>query len=963
MPGFCFCFVFCFFPATNIVTDALLLLAGSPQKKNPSQATSQLIYTVSDPTSGKRNPVTPPTKRHSVQRSPGNEKQAGRQSTDNQTAFITSTIPYVRALDFNLEKGPAPSKRGHKNGSKNKKGTKQSMAMMNEQSKVPLNKKGAGRGRRHAVAKKPSELIAALPSDTSFDVRNVQATSCSTVTTNIGVGQSPSNYSSTINRTILANLSPVNFIMPNTYSTHSPYNFANSVPNPTTLPVSSVASPTSHTPSAATIINPATGLSTGVSPSLVSYTGGVESHVPLRANHTSLGTNAAPSHVTCPTPTPVNFTPLYPPHTPSAASIVHPVMCPVPSTVSHSPLPANIVSTSANHLRLPANLNSTSASHLPLPANLVSTGANHSPSPAKLVGTGTNHSPLPANLNSTSASHSPLPSNLVSTGANHSPLPAHLNSTGANHLPLPAHLNSTGASYSPLPGHLNSIGANHSPLPANLNSTSASHLPLPANLVSTGANHSPLPANLVSTGANHSPLPANLNSTSASHSPLPANLVSTGANHSLLPANLNSTSASHLPLPAHLNSTGANHSPLPAHLNSTGANHLPLPAHLNSTGANYSPLPAHLNSTGANHPPLPANLNSTSASHSLSPAILINTGVRHSPLPASLVNTSISDSSLPAGLVQVNPLAISSATSAQVVNTVAPLNSTGVTQAGRFADSTVVNVTASIGNPLTGQGDHNVGLPSGSLPSASSDNADTGTDNSSAHVEPFSFKASSLLTTLALKHANAQTSSTQIIASGLDAGQLSTQSLQKNTSNSTADVPVGHQHLKEKSSSHGNMNASTDNGNVLSERENISLVHDSSSVNPLEQELRGSVSTEASLQNSLENRNGSASSLAILNQECSELMKENSAGFSYSKKSSERVIQGSSNPQAKRKREAIQPQKVKLNKNEYNNNYNIISSSTMLIFVQGFVVYLNEHHSVNSSPGECQLSIVLHCNS
>ena len=80
----------------------------------------------------------------------------------------------------------------------------------------------------------------------------------------------------------------------------------------------------------------------------------------------------------------------------------------------------------------------------------------------------------------------------------------------------------------------------------------------------------------------------------------------------------------------------------------------------------------------------------------------------------------------------------------------------------------------------------------------------------------------------------------------------------------------------------------------------------------MEQELRETVPGETSLKNSLENMNDSTSSLVMLNQECSELMKEHSAGFFNSQTNDERGMKGSSNPARKRQRDSIHLQKVKL---------------------------------------------------
>ena len=336
-------FLSLFFLATSIVTDALLLLAGSPQKKASSHVTSQLSYCTNDPVSGQRNLGTSSSGAHSIHRSP--DKQPCRQSTVNQPALITSTLPYVRALKFTEGNKTIPTKRGRKKGSKNKNDQKQN-TKIKEQSKTRANIKGTNNGRQRLIAKKPPE-----PTATSFS----KSASCSTFANTISIGKPLTTYASTLNRTSFPHLSPGNVMMPNSSPNPAPNSLVNCLPD--------------STPQALNVISS--------SPSPVGFTDAVARPLALPVNHFTMVTSAALSPVsfnnssTCPTPTPVNFTPSSSVHIPSPFTLhnfpicsppvslpttdqpnspsVVPVVCPIPSSVSpvttrsgHSPLPASL---------------------------------------------------------------------------------------------------------------------------------------------------------------------------------------------------------------------------------------------------------------------------------------------------------------------------------------------------------------------------------------------------------------------------------------------------------------------------------------------------------------------------------------------------------------------------------------------------------------------------------------------
>ena len=90
-----------FLVAASIVTDALLLLAGSPQKAL-SNSSSQSCCSASDPTAKKHTPVTPPKVSDATKKTRNAVNENEHSGHSSQPALITSTLPYVRALNFPL---------------------------------------------------------------------------------------------------------------------------------------------------------------------------------------------------------------------------------------------------------------------------------------------------------------------------------------------------------------------------------------------------------------------------------------------------------------------------------------------------------------------------------------------------------------------------------------------------------------------------------------------------------------------------------------------------------------------------------------------------------------------------------------------------------------------------------------------------------------------------------------------
>ena len=152
---------FCNFPsAANIVTDALLLLAGSPPKKTPTKTRSTEHCYSNKHASAESNSDSLPR----VDESPPNrhrmdDKQPCVKSIENQPALITSTLPFVRALNFAAEKETFPKKRAPKKGSKKKSTPKQ---FINSNGQSETTKKAESNDDGQAVAKKLSRQ-SALP--------------------------------------------------------------------------------------------------------------------------------------------------------------------------------------------------------------------------------------------------------------------------------------------------------------------------------------------------------------------------------------------------------------------------------------------------------------------------------------------------------------------------------------------------------------------------------------------------------------------------------------------------------------------------------------------------------------------------------------------------------------------------------------------------------------------------------
>ena len=259
--------------------------------------TSQLSYCTNAPVSGQHNPDTPSRGAPSIHRSLANEKQPCRQSTVNQPALITSTLPYVRALKFTEGNETIPRKRDRKKGSKNKNDTKQNKKI-SKQSKTPANKKGANNGRQRIIAKNPPE-----PTATSLS----KSASCSTFANSISI-------SKPLTTTSLPHPSSANVMMPNSSPNPAPDSFVNCLPDSTPQPVNIISS----------------------SPSPVGFTDAVACPLALPVNHFTMVTSAAPSPVSFnnissrPTPTPVNFTPSSSVHTPTPFALRNFPICSPP---------------------------------------------------------------------------------------------------------------------------------------------------------------------------------------------------------------------------------------------------------------------------------------------------------------------------------------------------------------------------------------------------------------------------------------------------------------------------------------------------------------------------------------------------------------------------------------------------------------------------------------------------------
>lgn len=376
-----------FSSATSIVTDALLLLAGSPQKI-PPHSQSQLDRSASVLTSGKRNPVTPPKKTHSVQEQSANDKQPRVDSLPSKAGLITSTFPYVRALDFNIDKGLEPVKRGPRKGSKSKKGAKQK-TVTDQQSKAPLTKKGGGGNKRHLEASKSTPS-----SNAAVGYRNTQAVSPSTIATNVysGIGPPLLNCDSAFNHSSNTIPAPVSFVVPRACHNTQPYNVVSCGTLPTRSPISECSQTTTPSTLPGNLVRPSAGpvpqTVTFTNPSLdpstslvtlvnslnypVNFTSAVTSHpsspcnntssgncpVPVNHNHSSCMTSAAVNfstrgsvQVLSPfipssagsvfTPVPSNLTTQHTTVAPSAGGLMNPIACPIPSPSVNLAIGAN----------------------------------------------------------------------------------------------------------------------------------------------------------------------------------------------------------------------------------------------------------------------------------------------------------------------------------------------------------------------------------------------------------------------------------------------------------------------------------------------------------------------------------------------------------------------------------------------------------------------------------------------
>lgn len=154
---------FCNFPsAANIVTDALLLLAGSPPKKTPKKARStEHCYSNAHASAESNSDSLPRVDESSPNRHRMDDKQLRVKPIVNQPALITSTLPYVRALNFAAAKETVPKKRAPKKGSKKKSTPKQ---FINSNGQSETSKKAESNDARQAVAKKLSRQSASATS-------------------------------------------------------------------------------------------------------------------------------------------------------------------------------------------------------------------------------------------------------------------------------------------------------------------------------------------------------------------------------------------------------------------------------------------------------------------------------------------------------------------------------------------------------------------------------------------------------------------------------------------------------------------------------------------------------------------------------------------------------------------------------------------------------------------------------
>ena len=388
------------------MTDALLLLARSPQKI-PPQSQSQLDRSASVLSSGKRNPVTPPKKTQSVREQSANNRRQHVDSLPSQPGLITSTFPYVRALDFNTDKGLEPVKRGPKKGSKkSNKGGKQKTAI-DQQSKTSFTKKGGGSNKRHLEASKSTPS-----SNAAVGYRNTQSVSPSTIVTNVyaGIGPPLPNCGSAFNHSSNTIPSPVGLVVPsvchNTSSylvscsplvTRSPISVCSQTATPSVLPGNLLGPSAGPAPPTVTCTNPRSDPSTSLVTLVnslnypVNFTSAVTSHSSSPNSNTSLGNSPLPvnhnNSSSCLTPGAVNFstygsvqvlspfipssagslftsargnpTPRHTTVAPSAVGFLNPITCAIPSPS------VNLASGANSNPAYPASLavSSLSSSH------------------------------------------------------------------------------------------------------------------------------------------------------------------------------------------------------------------------------------------------------------------------------------------------------------------------------------------------------------------------------------------------------------------------------------------------------------------------------------------------------------------------------------------------------------------------------------------------------------------------
>lgn len=165
--------------ATSIVTDALLLLAGSPQKTH-SQTQSHFVPSASYRNSEKQLPKTLPEENIQVQRYT-NSRQSRVSSSYNQPSLITSAFPHVRALNFNLGRTLESTKRSTKENSKSEKSPRQKMTAEKTKN-ASSNKKQRRNIRRSVEAKKPSSSSS---TNSAVFYSNVQSVVPTTVSTSV----------------------------------------------------------------------------------------------------------------------------------------------------------------------------------------------------------------------------------------------------------------------------------------------------------------------------------------------------------------------------------------------------------------------------------------------------------------------------------------------------------------------------------------------------------------------------------------------------------------------------------------------------------------------------------------------------------------------------------------------------------------------------------------------------------